>query len=245
MGRVVICETAEQASPRLEVLGPSSLSGTRGKPPTKAANQCIEFCAWIFRNPGSTAAEMANALSVAESTRRSNLWRLRQWLGTTDDGDEYLPMAYSGRIFLHPDVFCDWEDFIMAMTVGFASKNLADLERALLLVRGVPLADSRGPWPWASQWRDEIAATVRNLALEITDLALLQRNIEAARWSISTAQNAVPGDHELNVARIRVEHFAGDIVAARRLARAELVRIHTIPNKEVSCEFGRLLAALA
>ncbi|PUI70319.1 peptidoglycan-binding protein LysM, partial [Salmonella enterica subsp. enterica serovar 4,[5],12:i:-] len=43
---------------------------------------------------------MADALMVAEPTRRSNVSRLRRWLGTDDAGRAYLPEGYDGSLRL-------------------------------------------------------------------------------------------------------------------------------------------------
>lgn len=67
----------------------------------------MELCSWLLEHPGRTATEMAAGLGIAETTRRSNLSRLRAWLGTDPEGEPYLPEAYSGRIRLHPDVTSD------------------------------------------------------------------------------------------------------------------------------------------
>ena len=45
---------------------------------------------------------MVAALAVAEGTRRSNMSRLRSWLGSSPDGEAYLPDAYTGRITCIP-----------------------------------------------------------------------------------------------------------------------------------------------
>jgi hypothetical protein len=76
--------------------------------PPRAAKQCLEYCAWLLEHPGRTAQAMVTALAVAEGTRRSNMSRLRSWLGTSPDGEAYLPDAYTGRISLHPAVSSDW-----------------------------------------------------------------------------------------------------------------------------------------
>ena len=104
----------------------------RGRP-----KQCLEYCAWILEHPGTTAQAMGAALAVAEGTRRSNMSRLRSWLGA-DDGDEpYLPDAYSGRIMLHPAVSSDWQRLQILTGRGV---NRTSYERP----RGGPPARPRG-----------------------------------------------------------------------------------------------------
>ena len=97
--------------PTLLLLGEVELLATAGDEPNRATGQCMEYCAWLLANPGATAATMTDDLLVAETTRRSNMSRLRTWLGTADAGVAYLPDAYSGRIRLDPRVSSDWEQF--------------------------------------------------------------------------------------------------------------------------------------
>ena len=61
---------------------------------------------------------MVAALAVAEGTRRSNMSRLRSWLGTSPDGEAYLPDAYTGRITLHPAVSSDWQRLQILTSTG-------------------------------------------------------------------------------------------------------------------------------
>src|SRR5690606_19257821 len=89
----------DRVGPEVLLLGSIDLIGVRGTPPPRARLQCIEYAAWLLEHPGSTAVTMTQSLLVAEGTRRSNMSRLRSWLGDGDDGP-YLPDAYSGRISL-------------------------------------------------------------------------------------------------------------------------------------------------
>ncbi|HET9778629.1 MAG TPA: LysM peptidoglycan-binding domain-containing protein, partial [Propionibacteriaceae bacterium] len=41
--------------PTLQMLGPIELRGATGTAPARAAKQCLEYCAWLLENPGSTA----------------------------------------------------------------------------------------------------------------------------------------------------------------------------------------------
>ncbi|MFT3876379.1 MAG: LysM peptidoglycan-binding domain-containing protein [Propioniciclava sp.] len=128
--------------PRLSLLGPVELAGCAGTPPARAVRQCLEYCAWLLLNPGSTAVQMTHALLVADGTRRSNMSRLRTWLGSDAEGSLYLPDAYSGRIALHPDVTSDWEELRLLTEGGINHLPLDRLVAALELVRGAPLADA-------------------------------------------------------------------------------------------------------
>ena len=143
--------------PTLLVLGPVELLGATGTPPPRAAKQCLEYCGWLLEHPGRTARDMASALAVAEGTRRSNMSRLRTWLGADADGEAYLPDAYTGRIALHPAVSSDWQQ-VQILTAGGVNRAGDEALRAVLqLLRGAPLADAApGQWHWAEELRTDL-----------------------------------------------------------------------------------------
>jgi hypothetical protein len=215
--------------PTLLLLGPVELVGSRGPVPPRAAKQCLEYCAWLLEHPGTTAQAMTAALAVAEGTRRSNMSRLRSWLGESQDGEPYLPDAYTGRITLHPAVSSDWQQ-LQLLTVGGVNRTGDDLLRAALeLIRGAPLADAApGQWYWAEELRTDIISCIRDIGAELTDRALLAGDIDLARWAAARALVAAPGDELLLAARIRTEHLAGNPVETERLSRQLAAQARTL-----------------
>lgn len=206
--------------PTLLLLGPVELVGTRGTPPSRAPRQCLEYCAWLLERPGGTAPMMGQALAVAEGTRRSNMSRLRTWLGEDTDGSPFLPDAYSGRISLHPQVSSDWQRLQLLITGGINRAPTGSLAAALDLVRGAPLADAApGQWHWAEELRTDMASVVRDIGVELADRALADGDLELARWAANRALTANPADELLMCARIRTEHRAGRTDEVERLVR--------------------------
>jgi hypothetical protein len=222
--RALIMEASMDAGrtvhhPTLQMLGPIELPGATGTAPARAAKQCLEYCAWLLENPGSTAQAMVAALAVAEGTRRSNMSRLRSWLGASPEGDAYLPDAYTGRITLHPAVSSDWQWLQILTSTGVNRASDDSLHAALELVRGAPLADAApGQWHWAEELRTDMISCVRDIGLELADRALLAGDVERARWAAARALLAAPGDELLLAARIRTEHTAGNAAETERLA---------------------------
>ena len=223
-GQEVIMETVRGGSesvhhPTLQLLGPIELLGANGSLPPRAGKQCLEYCAWLLENPGTTAQAMSQALVVAEGTRRSNMSRLRTWLGANTDGEPYLPDAYTGRIMLHPSVSSDWQQLQILTSAGVNRTSDEGLHAALKLVRGAPLADAApGQWHWAEMLRTDMISCVRDIGVELTDRALLAGDLDRARWVASRALVAAPGDELLLAARIRTEHQAGNPAETERLA---------------------------
>lgn len=204
--------------PTLLLIGPIELVGATGVLPPRAGRQCLEYCGWLLEHPGTTAQAMASALAVAEGTRRSNMSRLRSWLGDAPEGDAYLPDAYTGRIRLHAAVSSDWHR-LQILTVGGVNRASRDsLEAALSLVRGAPLADAApGQWHWAEELRTDIASCVRDIGVELTNRALDAGDLDLARWAAARALVVAPGDELLMAGRIRTEHLAGNPAETERL----------------------------
>lgn len=205
--------------PLLQLLGPVELLGAVGVLPPRASKQCLEYCGWLLEHPGTTAQAMAAALVVAEGTRRSNMSRLRSWLGSSANGEPYLPDAYSGRISLHPAVSSDWQQLQLLTSPGVNRASDQGLRMALELVRGAPLADAApGQWHWAEELRTDMISAVRDIGVELADRALVAGDLDLARWAAARALAAAPGDELLLATRVRTEHQAGNAGETERLA---------------------------
>jgi len=206
------------AHPVLRLFGPVELTGARGVAPSQAAKQCLEYCGWLLHHPGQTSTTMAKSLLVAEATRRSNMSRLRLWLGCDDAGEPYLPDAYSGLIMLHKGVTSDW-DRMNALVGRINQASEHSLIDALRLVRGAPLADAApGQWRWAEEWRCDMVSLARDIAAVLCDRALGRGDIELARWAVSRGLLAAPDDVVLETLQVRVEKLAGNHGEVERLA---------------------------
>lgn len=207
------------AHPRLQLLGPIDLAGAAGEEPPRARRQCIEYAAYLLEHPGATASQMADALVVAEGTRRSNMSRLRKWLGQDPDGEDYLPDAYSGRIVLHERVTSDWQEFCLLVAPGVNRVSADTLAAALDLVRGAPLADAAPTqWVWAEPLRSDMRGAIRDAALRLAELALDAGDIPLVRWATARGLVASPADELLICARMRAEHRCGNVDEVERLA---------------------------
>ncbi len=228
--------------PRLMLIGPAELHGACGPAPSRSRQQLTELCAWMLEHPGSTATQMATGLATAETTRRSNLSRLRNWLGADEAGEAYLPEAYSGRISLHPGVSSDWQELQVLLAPGL--KRVADstLVAALQLVRGAPLADAApGQWYWAEELRTEIAAALRDVGVVLVERALTNGDIDLARWAAARALVVAPEDELLLCARLRTEYQAGNLSDVERLVnqltrQARVLGVDLMPETVDLCQ---------
>lgn len=228
--------------PTLQLIGPIELTGAAGPEPSRSRYQLIEMCSWLLENPGRTATQMAAGLGIAESTRRSNLSRLRAWLGADSDGEPYLPDAYSGRIGLHPQVTSDVHQLRVLTGPGVNRISEDGLVSALELVRGAVLADAvPGQWFWAEELRGDVIATLRDAALVLVDRGLHRGELDLARWAVERALMVAPEDELLMCARIRIEHAAGDRPAVERhvlrlTQQARALGVDLLPETVMLCQ---------
>lgn len=237
--------------PQLQLIGPAELLNPTGPEPTRSRQQLIEVCAWLAEHPGSNATQMAAGLLIAEGTRRSNLSRLRAWLGSDPDGEPYLPDAYSGRISLHPAITSDWHQLQILLKPGITRVSDQALISALELVRGAPLADAAPTqWHWAEELRISISSALRDVGVVLTDRALAINDLDLARWAASRALVVAPDDELLLCARLRTEHQAGNLAETERLVnhlthQARLLDVDLLPETVELCQHvveGRLRA---
>lgn len=205
-------------SPVLRLLGPVDLVGARGQIPSKARRQCLEYAAWILAHPGARSTQMSDSLLVAETTRRSNLSRLRRWLGNDDSGEPYLADVYDGRLRLCDEITTDWEHLEVLIAAGVARATDAALAGALDLVRGAPLADAApGQWLWAEEWRLEMVQTIRDIGAELARRRMAEGDLDGARRAVNRALSACPQDEVLLTTQIRIAHLADDRCETERL----------------------------
>lgn len=231
--------------PIVRILGTIELCGAKGHRPSRAIKQCIEYCAWLLENPGGTALTMADDLMVAETTRRSNMSRLRTWLGHDSQGRPYLPDAYSGRIALHPGICSDWEQLQMLIGGGVNRVANASLVRALELVRGEPLADAApGQWYWAEQLRHDIVAMITDIALVLARRSIQADDLHLAQWAVDRALLAVAENEYLAAAQIELAHLRGNDALAGQLIM-ELTRRARTMGMDLADETVALLQHVA
>lgn len=204
--------------PTLKMLGPIVLEGAQGVAPTRAERACMEYCAWLLEHPGTTASAMSQGLMVAEGTRRSNMSRLRGWLGQDEEGHPYLPEAYSGRIWLSAAVTSDWHRMCLLIAGGVEEVETPKLLQALELVRGAPLADAApGQWHWAEEARTDMVSVIRDVGVVAARRCLDEGDVERARWAANRALVAAPEDELLLGARVLIEHATGNRLEVERL----------------------------
>ncbi|MGL4831700.1 MAG: LysM peptidoglycan-binding domain-containing protein, partial [Propionibacteriaceae bacterium] len=214
----VVTDPPQVFHPQVRLLGPIDLIGAHGQPPPRAEKQCIEYAAWLLDHPGGTASQMTTALFVAESTRRSNMSRLRAWLGNDEGEGPYLPDAYSGKITLAPTVTSDWQRFCWILKPGVNRVSPDILVDALEMVRGCPLADAAPTqWFWAEELRSDMVAAIRDAAAQLARIALAAGDVDLVRWATARGLVAAPEDECLVLLRAQGEQRVGNFAEVERL----------------------------
>lgn len=224
--------------PTLLLLGDVALEGAAGPKPSRAVGQCLEYCAWLLEHPGSTPSAMTRSLLVAEPTRRSNMSRLRGWLGTDADGANYLPDAYSGRVALDERVTSDWERFRAVLGGGVPLASDHALAEALGMVRGEPLGSFAFQWVWAHQVRADMAAMIVDAACVLADRALERADVDLALWAVGRGRLAAPDDDELAAREILAHARAGRWAEADR-ATLRLTRAARAAGRDLAPALAR------
>lgn len=239
---IVRLRRREPPRPTLLILGPVELVGATGSEPVRSRSQLLEMCGWLLEHPQRTASQMATAMAVAEGTRRSNMSRLRSWLGQDPSGQPYLPDAYSGRISLHEDVTSDAHAVRLLAGPGVDRVSEGSLTAILELVRGAVLADvAPGQWFWAEELRSDLESTVRDVGVVLSGRALARGDLELARWATQRALVAAPDDELLLAAWIRAEHAAGNDSVVQRLVsrltlQSRVLGIDLMPDTVLLCQ---------
>jgi two-component SAPR family response regulator len=147
--------------------------------------------------------------------------RARRWLGKAKDGGEYLHLLSAAKGYrLHPDLTCDWHDFLALACKGLDAgpDGIDDLTSALALVRGRPFhgIDPRD-YAWAEPDIQEMISTITDVTLALADLHHHAGNHEGAQAAALRGLAAVPTNESLWQAAIQAARHRGDVHEEQRL----------------------------
>lgn len=174
---------AEVAHPFLALLGPVRLLGAAGPVPRTKTNEpswglmdrYAAAAAFLHLHPSVTAESYHAAFwphehhsaQSAVSKRNQLTGRVRQWLGTSSDGQQYLPHATAGNYSLSELVTSDWSIFQALTGTDLKDQPTACLLAAFSLVRGVPLDGKASHYTWAERDREEMRDRIIDVAHEL------------------------------------------------------------------------------
>jgi nucleoid-associated protein YgaU len=226
-------ETEVLQAPVVRVLGTVELAGTTGvELPSTHQRQATELIAFLAFNPGSRGSDISKALWPSRepnlATRRSAVSRARRWLGTDDNGFEYLPRYWSaddgGQADLESagyrlrGVRTDWHSFCDLVGPDLTQTPTPDLLAALDLVRGRPFEGvALRKYVWAEQLMHTISSGVVDVSHEVARRALLAGDVAMARHASQVGRLADPVDERSWRNGIRAEIASGRRDAVGRL----------------------------
>ncbi|MDF1705823.1 MAG: LysM peptidoglycan-binding domain-containing protein [Aeromicrobium sp.] len=230
-------KSGDVVRPRLSLLGPVSAE-TAGTPAAKRRPFYTEMFAYIATRPhGATTEEVAEAFDITPARTRTDVGRLRDWLGTDPaTGAKYLPDAREAPaaarrgigVYQVADALVDLDLFrrLRARGESRGSDGIDDFVNALALVTGRPFEKLRpGGWGWMY---DEVRLD-QHAICAITDVAhvvvvemLTRGETASARTAVSIALMAAPDEEMARLDLAAVLDAEGHTDEAVRLVREEI-----------------------
>ncbi|MEG9227289.1 hypothetical protein [Aeromicrobium sp. Sec7.5] len=223
--------------PRLTLLGPVSARAV-GTSPAKRRPFYSEMFAYIATRPyGATTDEVAEAFDITPARTRTDVGRLRDWLGSDPStGAKYLPdareapaAAYRGiGVYQVADALIDLELFRRLRTRGESRgpDGVDDLVRALGLVTGKPFDQLRaGGWGWmygGVRLDQHAVCAIADVAHMVVIEMLTRGDIKSARTAVMTALMAAPDEEMSRLDLAAVLEAEGHTDEAVRLVREQI-----------------------
>jgi DNA-binding SARP family transcriptional activator len=204
----------QDPAPRILVLGPVEMLHATGKVEPSKKARLLEFAAYLALYPGATHRAIDDAIWPDRrsednlNTRNPATSKLRRWLGTSADGEEYLPRHQAGGGYgFAPAVTtdaADWDALIQGNPLNAATE---DLEAALKLVRGVPFeATHPKRYAWAEPVRQRLISEIVDTSYELTRRRLMEGRWRAAEQAVVVGLRIEPAQENLWRLRILAAH---------------------------------------
>lgn len=190
---------------------------------SRTATEVLEPIAYVYLNPDCLTTKFKEAMAGRTSKPDELASRARRFLGTAPDGSKLFPSARregTARHYrLHGHMYSDWTHFQSLIAGGVNTTPTANLEAALRLVRGRPLATiPAGMWRWAHEWREEAIATIVDTAHDLAVRRMSHGDIDGARWAVRQGRSVDELTEILARDEIRLERTAGNHSRVQRLA---------------------------
>ncbi|WP_369383253.1 hypothetical protein [Streptomyces sp. cg36] len=179
-------------APEIRVLGPVEVTGVDS---TGHGPRICQLAALLYFRPGRHAdalcADMDPLSPWSSSTLNARMRGLRSSLGSDSSGTPYVPRRTSGDdpYQLAAGVRCDWTRFLQLVqrALPLGPSGLADLEKALTLVRGRPFGGR--PLPWAEPYQQEMITRIIDIAHTVATYRIPngpQHDLSAAHRAVAT-----------------------------------------------------------
>ncbi|MFJ9752712.1 hypothetical protein [Streptomyces chartreusis] len=210
------CEAHDLHAPEIRILGPVEVTGVDS---TGHGPRMAQLAALLFFRPGRSADALCSDMDPVSpwslSTLNARMQGLRRSLGNDPVGDPYVPRRKTGEspYRLSPGVRCDWPRFLQLVerALPLGPTGLADLERALTLVRGRPFGGK--PLPWAEPYQQEMITRIIDVAHTVATHRTPPgplHDLTAARQAVATGLDVDDTAELLYRDWLRIEHAAGN-----------------------------------
>lgn len=247
---ITATELPEADHPMIRVLGSVRVEGAKGIEPRTAKASYVAGCSaiatFLVLHPGATRAELHHAIWPNErhddqknaQKRNQYVSRTRRWLGTDDEGENYLPVVSADSHALLDHVTSDWHLWKALVGDDYRTTSTADLAAAMGLVNGQPFTAAPAKWfSFSDLDKQDMISEIVDVAHELTDRALLAGDVAMAR-NASTKACIVDPASEIPVRdRLRTEAMAKDWEAFDKVSEdltARLAEMEDEPEDETA-----------
>ncbi|MGC0334960.1 hypothetical protein RKD23_008037 [Streptomyces sp. SAI-170] len=223
-------------APEIRVLGPLEVTGVAS---TGHGPRMAQLAALLYFRPGRSAdvlcADMDPVSPWSTSTLNARMQGLRSCLGHDTSGNPYVPRrkAAEDPYRLAPTVRCDWTRFLHLVEHALrqGTSGLADLEKALTLVRGKPFGGRPPAWaqPHAQEMTTRIIDVAHTIATHRTTPGP-HHDLSAARRAVATGLDTDDSAELLYRDWMRTEHAA----ANRQGLHTAITRLQQV-NRALDC----------
>lgn len=233
-------------APRILMLGPVQMIQAGGPVEPSKQARLLEYAAYLVLNPAANHSMIDDAIWPDRksddnlNTRNTATSKLRRWVGTTPDGEDYLPRHQAGEGYaFHPEVTSDVHEWSTLVGDAPLKASTESLERALGLVRGRPFHTTKGHkrYAWAEPVKQRLIAEIVDAAYELARRRLMEGRWRAAEQALVTALAIEPAQESLWRLRILAAHESRDTAAvdeaiARLMAIVEQLECDLEPETE-------------
>lgn len=205
---------ATTATPRVNILGPVTVTGKLHPYPTSAL-MSTELITFLALHPWDTNELFDQALwphaRVTSAQRCCAMNRARNWLGTDPSGHPYVPLVHDLGYRLHPDITVDWHQFTDWTGPNPQQATTENLTKALTLVQGQPLTGTNPlRYAWADLDRQNIIASLADTATELATRSLAARHPRIANWASAVGVTVEPSNEHLWQLRLQAALISTD-----------------------------------
>lgn len=239
------------ATPRILVLGPIDIEGASGRVEPSKRARLLEYATYLALHPGASHTAIDDAIWPDRktednlNTRNPATTKLRRWVGTAPDGQDYLPrhQAGEGYAFL-PQVTTDADEWNTLLDQDPVNATTENLEAALRLVRGIPFEGThRRRYAWAEPIKQQLISEIVDASSELARRRLMEGRWRAAEQAVVVGLRIEPAQENLWRLRILAAHESRN-PAAEAEAIERLLTITEQLECDLEPETEQLLAAL-